>query len=269
MHLDVIDLRSFYYRTQLGRHTKHVLQARVGALWPDTQGETVVGFGFAAPLLRPLMGGAAHMVCLMPGAQGVMPWPMGAQNISVLCEETQWPLEAASADRIVVAHGLETCDAPGALLDEVWRVLAPGGRVLFMVPNRAGLWARRDATPFGYGRPYSTAQLEEQLRAHRFTPERHEGALYAMPSHKRFWLRLFAPIEAFGTRSGVGFVAGALLIEASKQIYATPRGGHAARISRPLQVLEGLATPAHTQPSPTPSTTRGQTRLLHPETDSS
>ena len=39
------------------------------------------------------------LVALMPGPQGVMPWPSNAPNVSVLCEETRWPLETGHVDR--------------------------------------------------------------------------------------------------------------------------------------------------------------------------
>ena len=188
MHLDVVDLRAFYYRTSLGRAAQKAIRDRVMEIWPNVDGEAIAGFGFAAPMLRPFLQQARRVISLMPGPQGVMPWPEGNDNYSVLCEETQWPLPTGFVDRLVVLHGLETSEQPSELLDEIWRVLAPGGRVLIIVPNRSGLWARRDATPFGYGRPYSLGQLETQLKRHRFLVERHLAALYAPPSQKRFWL---------------------------------------------------------------------------------
>ena len=93
-----------------------------------------------------------------------VPWPAGAENVSVLCEETHWPISTGFVDRLVVMHGLETSEHPAALLDECSRVLGPGGRALFVVPNRSGLWARADGTPFGFGRPYSMSQLEAENR---------------------------------------------------------------------------------------------------------
>ena len=155
MHLDVVELRRFYYTTDLGRMVQRVLRARLRALWPDIHGQTLVGFGFAAPFLRPFMEESTRTLCLMPAQQGVCPWPVDGQNATALVEETLWPVPSGFADRLIVAHGLETCERPAALFDEVWRVLAPGGKAVFLVPNRAGIWARRDATPFGYGRPYS------------------------------------------------------------------------------------------------------------------
>ena len=160
MHLDVVDLRSFYYRSTLGRAAQKIVRNHLREMWPETKGQSVVGFGFAVPLLRPFLGEARRVVGLMPGPQGVMAWPDGADNISVLCQEMLWPIETGTVDRLVVMHGLETSDYPAALLEECWRVLGPGGRAVFVVPNRAGLWSRRDQTPLGYGRPYSLASLK-------------------------------------------------------------------------------------------------------------
>ena len=242
MHLDVVDLKSFYYRTPLGRNVQRTLQERLTSFWPNVKGETAVGFGFAAPFLRPFLSKAHRVLSLMPAEQGVMPWPPAAPNLSALVEETHWPLQAASVDRLLVAHGLETCERPAALLEEIWRVLAPEGRVIFIVPNRTGAWARRDVTPFGYGRPYSFGQLEAQLKTHRFQPEQHGAALYAPPSTRKYMLRTAPTVEAIGQRLHSQRFAGALILEAQKRIYIKPKG--LAATSRPrLRVLEGLAQP--------------------------
>ena len=41
------------------------------------------------------------------------------------------------------------------MLREVWRVLAPSGRLMAVIPNRRGVWTRTDTTPFGHGRPFT------------------------------------------------------------------------------------------------------------------
>ena len=70
MHLDVADLRAFYYRTTLGRSAQRALQEALRALWPETGGAAVVGFGFAAPMLRPFLADAARVLALMPASRG-------------------------------------------------------------------------------------------------------------------------------------------------------------------------------------------------------
>jgi SAM-dependent methyltransferase len=142
-------------------------------------------------------------------------------------------------DRLVLMHGLETSENPSAVLEEAGRVLSPGGRALMIVPNRSGLWARSDVTPFGFGRPYSVAQLEAQLRRHGFTPERSQSVLFAPPAATRFWLRTADFWETIGRRIP-WLVGGVLMVEVSKQVYAPTRGGLGAAVRRPLRVLEGV-----------------------------
>ena len=243
MHLDVQDLRNFYYRNALGRAVQANLRERVLKLWPEAKGQTVVGFGFAAPLLRPYLKDARRVVALMPGPQGVMPWPQNAPNVSVLCEETRWPLETGHVDRLILLHGLETSEHPSYLLEEAWRVLGPGGKALFIVPNRAGLWARRDATPFGFGRPYSVTQLETQLKKHQFLPERQMGALYQFPSHKRLWMKSAKLFDQIGRHMPAVIAGGAFLLEASKRVYPPKGRVQRAPERRAIPVLEGIAKP--------------------------
>jgi SAM-dependent methyltransferase len=243
MHLDVLDLRNFYYRSPLGRAAQKAVRDQVTAIWPTARDKTVVGFGFAVPLLRPYLADARRVIGLMPAQQGVMPWPAGMPNVSVLCEEVLWPIATGSVDRLVMLHGLETSEQPSALLDEASRVLDDGGRALFIVPNRAGLWARRDATPYGFGRPYTPGQLDAQLRRHGFVPEAHRAALFQPPSSQRFWLRTGPFWERLGQRLPARFAGGVLMVEASKQVGSKPRAGLPEAVRRPVRALEGLAGP--------------------------
>ena len=249
MHLDVLDLRNFYYRSALGRGAQKVIRDDLVKLWPEAKGQTVVGFGFAVPLLRPYLADARRVTGLMPGPQGVMPWPAGQPNVSFLCEDTIWPVQTGQVDKLVVMHGLETSDNPTALLDECWRVLGPGGRAVFIVPNRAGLWSRSDKTPFGYGRPYSLGQLDAQLRKHQFVTERSLSTLYQPPSHRRIWRKAAGMLETLGHKLPVVVAGGVLMVEVSKQMAAPTRPGLSERVRRPLRALEGIGA--------TPETVRG------------
>jgi SAM-dependent methyltransferase len=243
MHLDVQDLRNFYYRSALGRAAQASLAARMREFWPEAKGQTVVGFGFATPLLRPYLADARRVMALMPGPQGVMPWPSGLPNVSVLTEETLWPLETGHVDKLVLLHGLETSERASDLLEECWRVLGPGGRALFIVPNRAGLWARRDRTPYGFGRPYSTGQLEAQLRKHQFLPERHLGALYQVPSEKRLWMKSGPALERIGRRMPSFIASGAFMVEATKLVYPPKGQVQRDKALKPVGVLNPSAKP--------------------------
>lgn len=243
MHLDVLDLRNFYYRSALGRGAQKVIRDELTALWPEAKGQTVAGFGFAVPLLRPFLKDARRVIGLMPGPQGVMPWPAGEQNVAVLCEDTLWPLQTGVVDKLVVMHGLETSDYPNALLEECWRVLGPGGRAVFIVPNRSGLWSRSDNTPFGYGRPYSLGQLEAQLRKAQFVTETTLSALYQPPSHRKIWRNVAGFLETVGHKMPLIRGGGVLMVEVSKQMAAPVGPGLREAVKRPLKALEGMGKP--------------------------
>jgi SAM-dependent methyltransferase len=244
LHQDVRELRDFYYRTRLGRMAQRALRAQVAEFWGDTKGQTIAGFGFSVPLMRPLLKGARRGIALMPGQQGVMAWPSEGANISLLCEESDWPLPTGIVDKLIILHGLETCETPDDLLIEAYRVLGPGGRALIVVPNRSGLWARRDVTPFARGRPYSLGQLERQLAGFGLEVRRHRAALFFPPSEKPFWRRMTQTWEKVGNRLSRQIAGGVLMVEVSKQIPAPTRPGLGAMVRRPLVVLEGLTAPA-------------------------
>lgn len=245
MHHDVVDLRGFYYSRALGRVVQRILRDRLLDYWPAAQcaGMTVAGYGFAAPLLRPYLSRARRVTTLMPGPQGVMSWPHGMPNHSVLCEETAWPVDTGSIDRLVMLHAVETADQPAALMAEAWRVLGPGGRLVVMAPNRTGLWARSDKTPFGFGRSFTLGQLESQARSAGFMPERSAAALYIPPSDRRFWLKSAQMWENAGMRISRMLVAGVVILELTKQVAGPIPRGKRVSVPSPLNVLEGIARP--------------------------
>lgn len=245
MHHDIDDLRRFYYQRSLGRVVQRILRDRLVARWQpqSVKGMNVAGYGFAAPMLRPYLQDARRVTALMPGPQGVMPWPAGAANHSVLCDETAWPIETGSIDRMVMLHGIETSDHPGAVLAEAWRVLGPGGRMIVMVPNRAGLWAASDRTPFGMGRSYTAGQIEAQMRVAGFVSDWHGSAVYIPPSDRRFWLRGAQMWEKTGARISRVLIAGVVLVELSKQARAPVGPGVKVHVPSPLEILDGVGLP--------------------------
>lgn len=255
MHLDVRTLRAFYEADHLGALVKRRLQVSLRTFWPSVSGLSVAGYGYATPMLTPLKREAARVLALMPATQGATPWPPAGANSAVLSAPYAWPVQTGFLDRLLLAHALEVAERPDRLLEECWRTLAPEGRLLLMATNRAGLWARGDGTPFGVGRPYSFAQLEEQLQQHGFQLEEHRGALYFPPSQRRYWLNAGSLVERLGQRLDAPRLAGVHLVEAVKRVGA-PRSGLKERATAPLEVLVGaIGAPQPARPRAARSTT--------------
>ena len=238
MPSDVVDLRDFY-RSALGQVARRMIRRAIQRVWPDLRGMRLLGLGYATPFLPALSGrhrahgggdaGLARRAAL--AAEG--------RNLVALADEGELPFADYSIDRVLLVHALETTDETRALLKEVWRVLAGGGRVLIVAPNRRGIWARLDHTPFGSGRPYTMSQLSRLLREEQFTPVGSDTALFVPPFTRRMMLRSAAAWERIGNRLFPTF-AGVLLVEAAKQIYAKPA---AARLPRRRLVYAPGAAP--------------------------
>ena len=218
MYNDVVDLRDFY-NSPMGHAAQRIIRRYIRTTWPNVSGLNVAGIGYATPYLRPLKDEAGRVIALMPAQQGVIRWPSEGENVVSLAPEDDLPLPDVSMDRILLVHAVECSEQLRKMLREVWRVLAEGGRVLIVVPNRRGIWARLDHTPFGHGHPYTSGQVSRLLRDNLFQPEQSVTGLFVPPSRSRMALRSAPAFEKIGARWFQTF-GGLLFIEAQKQIYA-------------------------------------------------
>ncbi len=217
MNQDVVDLRAFY-DSLLGRIVERTIAAALARVWSRLPEERLVGLGFALPWLPSLGRSAERVFAFMPAVQGAVRWPTEGPSTTALVFDEELPLPDSSIDRILLVHSLEHAEAPAETLKEIWRVLAPNGRLVIVVPNRRGIWARFEHTPFGTGQPFSGSQLHRLLREANFTPGAATAALFFPPSKRRWMLRFHAVCERLGARLWPIF-SGVLVVEAQKQLY--------------------------------------------------
>jgi len=245
MIVDIVALQSFY-RTALGEIAQRYIGRALADFLHESAGERVVGLGYPTPYLGPALGRAERVLSLMPGRQGVAHWPPGRPNAAALANPMMLPLPDAAVDRVLAVHLLETTEDPEELLYEIWRALAPGGRLTIVVPNRRGIWSRTDTTPFGQGRPYSRSQVKDLLRRTLFTPERWTETLYVPPLASRTLLKTAGVWEKVGTRLSLPF-AGVHVVEATKQMHRPLEIRQTRRNIRFAPVLAPSGAPVATQ----------------------
>jgi SAM-dependent methyltransferase len=249
MYLDVVDLRAFYAE-RLGTTARRLIGARLRECWPSLSGEILLGIGYATPYLRALAKDAERSMAFMPAAQGVVNWPPDGPNRTALVHDDDLPLPDGSISRVLAIHSLEMAESPIDVLRELWRVLAPGGRVILVVPNRRGIWARVETTPFGYGRPFGRGQLTALLRDAMFSPLGWTEALAVPPIPHRPWLSTGVAWERVGRTLWPGF-AGVIIVEATKQFYQGIPARQRRRQRRLVPTLEpALVPPQQAMPSP-------------------
>lgn len=236
MRRDVLELRQFY-ASALGRRAREMITRKVVEAWGDGHGLDVLGLGYATPFLDPVRAQSRRVIAAMPAQQGVEVWPGETRNLATLVHEDGLPFPNALFDRILAVHALEESADPLALLREVWRVLAPSGRIVVAVAARNGLWANAEATPFGHGRPYTRGQLAELLREAELEPSGYTRALYVPPVS---WLAGWAEgFEQAGSRLWPQF-SGVVLMEAVKQTFAIK----AKAVRVPARRLRPVLAPA-------------------------
>ena len=222
MRLDVNELKEFYSSTELGSITKQLINKVLDPKIHTDTGSLTIGFGFACPFLERKIENneSKDYLLLMPSEQGVVSWPEESKSMSALVDEVSWPVNTSSADLILMSHGLEVSDNQDLLLQEVFRVLKDSGKLVILVPNRTGFWARSDSTPFGYGKPYSISQLTALLRKNQFQVDNITPSLYGFPAKRGYWLKSLLLWEKLGKKLNSFFLGGLLVVEARKDVYA-------------------------------------------------
>ncbi len=218
MAIDARDAAAFY-ETPLGGLTGKLLRRILLDIWPGCAGLSVLGLGYVGPYLQLWREQSARCIALSPAHMGCRAWPEGRASLACCAEEEALPFADLSFDRILLVHGLEQADHARRTLREAWRLLKDDGRIVIIVPNRRGMWAYAESTPFGHGQPYSQGQLARLLEGLFFTVERQQPALFAPPVQWRLNLRMFDRLERAGQALMPQF-AGLTVIEVTKDMHA-------------------------------------------------
>lgn len=218
MRPDVLDIRDFY-ETRQGCITARLISEKISQLMPNVAGQRILGFGYTLPYLEAFGDEAELTFSLMHEAQGAVPWPRNEKSRVTLCRGSQLPLPDQSVDYVILVHAVEFMNQSQTLLREVWRVLAGEGRVICVVPNRNGLWARHEQTPFSTGHPYSRRQIESTLKQNMFMPLSCKKALFMPPTRSRGMLKTATAWEHISER-WFNQLPGVYICEASKKIYS-------------------------------------------------
>ncbi len=223
MWVDVLRLRD-WYRTRTGCVAAGVVNDYIRKLWPALHGKKVLSLGYGLPYLEGYQDDP-FVFAAMPAQMGVIHWPASGDSRTLMTWEAELPFVDETFDYILLTHALEFSGNPDYLMQELARVLKPDGRVLIVVPNRLGVWSRREITPFARGRPFSTLELNKLIRRNGFVVSQSVYGLFVPPTRRRWILRHAATFEKIGQRWRPP-VGGLLLTEARKDLF----GGRVVRV---------------------------------------
>ena len=214
MYDDISEFRDFY-QTRFGRRVSSLIRRHLCTFFGSGSSLSTACLGYGFPFVDETM----TLLAFMPARRGAIVWPSASSVRGCLTEPDVLPLPDVQLDRLLLVHALEFEHDPGRVLDECWRVLDGAGRLMVVVPNRGGLWARAERSPFGHGRPFSGRQLCRLLKIHGFEPRRTYRAVFIPPLAGQFFQRFTPAIERIGARLWPA-LGGVLLVEADKILYA-------------------------------------------------
>ena len=89
-------------------------------------------------------------------------------SLTTLIEETKFPFQDLSVDRIIIIHALEFSQQVRSMLRDTWRILKDDGRTIIVVPD-------------GQGLPYSANQPSSILESTMFAPTQIKHAICIPP----------------------------------------------------------------------------------------
>lgn len=243
MRQDAVTLERFY-GSALGKAATHVLSTKLTDLWGTANGLSVLGLGYAIPVIEAFGKGASRCVAGIPFDHGPVKWPASDRgNATVSVGDLRLPFPDGMFDRVIVLHGLEETGDPRAYLREIWRITAPEGRIVLAAANRAGLWSRATRTPFGQGRPWSRSQLMNLLSSGLFQVTASTNALFMPPVGIGVVTAAADGWETIGRIIAPG-LGGVVLVEAVKRLYASPGGGAVAPATELIKA-KGRAIPTN------------------------
>lgn len=217
MYQDIHSLLAFY-QSPLGKQVQQSLALALATYRPTHRDERVVGLGYCTPYLELFRSHSKNCFAFMPARQGASVWPNRQNVATTLIFEEDLPLPDRCIDKIILVHALEQTENASETLREIWRVLAPNGKLIIVVANRRGFWCRSDATPFGSGEPYSRGQLTQIVKNAGFTCQALQEILHFLPT-KNLNIRRFSAFFEKLQKQFFPYFGGVLIMEAQKNFY--------------------------------------------------
>lgn len=120
------------------------------------------------------------------------------------------PFDDASFDVVTMLDVLEHLSDDRRSLQEVRRVLRPGGAYVFSVPAYQHLWSAHDEALHHFRR-YEMQGLRSLLRANGFVPARLSFGMSLMPPAAWLWRRFILPFQPKRPRDATRHSEGAVL----------------------------------------------------------
>lgn len=205
-----------FYKSNLGQIASKIVLENIQEIWGNIENQNILGFGYCDDILNQISGNSKRIINYQIDTE--IPNCIHGDLVGT---EDRTPFEDSLFDKILCIHGFEESESPQKTLRELWRILAPEGSLIMIVPNRRGAWSRRDDLPFGHGRPYSRSQLMKILETSLFDVKKAKRILFAPPFDFGVLNNFSNKFEIIGSKLWPTF-GGLLLFEIRKRVFIMP-----------------------------------------------
>ncbi len=211
-----------FYTTPLGEVVQVYINDIIKKFIPEsTKNQFILGMGYVTPYLTEKLTHTNTVLSFTFDKMGGITWPHAAHSCTAIVNEGYVPLANKSVDRLVIVHGLESCQDSAQLLQEINRIIALDGEILIVFPNRVGVWSHTSNTPFAHGKHYTMSQLNDALSKNGLSIVSEERFLYFPPTQSLYTQSFFAPVEMMGSYF-LPYFSGLNAITAKKRTIITP-----------------------------------------------
>ena len=221
MHPDVVFMYDFY-QTVSGGLAKRVILETLDDFWQDLSPHLVCGLGYSDAYFDIYHQRGIRCLSLQSVYSGIYARQPHNDYGAVMIDDNHLPLSDNSQERILCVHLLEHAASPHHFISEISRILSPTGEAIIIVPNRRGLWARFEQTPFGCGKPYTKRQLKDALEACNLHITQQTSALF-FPPKEYGSLRLYVNVMEYIGRNFLSYCGGVHIIKVIKRSYIPPQ----------------------------------------------
>lgn len=171
------------------------------------------GTGANLPMLSQAVGkkGAVTALDYSPLALEFARSQLGGLPVGLLRSDAiHLPFEAEQFDIVTMLDVLEHVEEDDRAVQEIFRVLKPGGAFILTVPAYQYLWSAHDEALHHFRR-YEYAELRSLLRAAGFQVWRQSFAMSMMPPIAWFWRKFILPLKPRRARDAKRHSEGAVL----------------------------------------------------------
>ena len=217
MYLDFLNYQKFY-NSSIGKLLANHIERRLKKYCYLYNNQNIGCFGYSLPYLNYLKNYNLSLSYCYSKRMGISNEDTSNTN-KILIDEESIPFQDSFFDHIFLIHYLENNYNTQLSLREIWRTLAPEGKLYLITPNKNSSWYLSSKSPFSSGNGFSKNQISNLLNDSFFEIQTVERQVY-FPNNNFFLVKKHKDlIDKFGSIF-FKYFNGVYLCIVKKKIYA-------------------------------------------------